>query len=110
MYKIIITNYFKKQLKPLVKKNRTLKEALKTILLNFNKEHSVSIGHGVYKTRLQGQNKGKSGGYRLYVFLIEINKILAPIAIYPKNQKENLTSNDLSNSLERVKDELAKLL
>ena len=68
MYKIIITNYFKKQLKPLVKKNCTLKETLK------------------------------------------IDKILTPIAIYSKNQKENLTLDELSNSLEQVKDELISFL
>lgn len=110
MYKIVITNFFKKQLKNLVKKNRFLKEILKVILMNFNKDAAISVGHGVYKIRLKGQGKGKSGGYRLYVFVVEINKILTPIAIYSKSEKENLTLDEISECLERVKEELTALL
>lgn len=109
-YKIIVTEYFKKQLKRLIKKNRGLIDAFKGTLLNFNKEHSISIGMGVYKLRLKGQNKGKSGGYRLYVFIMEIERILTPVCIYPKNEKGNLTYEELAFHLEQIKYELNKLL
>jgi len=110
MYKIIITEFFKKQLKRLVKKNRLLKEELKTVLVNFDKKYAISIGNNVYKTRIAGQNKGKSGGYRMYVFIMEIENILTPICIYSKNEKENLGIQDLNKNLESTIDELKKHL
>jgi len=109
-YKIIVTEYFKKQLKRLLKKNRSLLNEFKNTLLNFDKQQSVSIGMGVYKLRLKGQAKGKSGGYRLYVFVMEIDGILTPICIYPKNEKENLNYDELIWHLEKTKEELRQLL
>ena len=110
MYEIVITEHFKKQLKYLLKKNPPLKETLKQELLAFNKDQWISIGKGVYKVRLKGHSKGKSGGYRLYIFLLEIEGILTPICIYSKNEKENLNYKELTFHLERTKEELKGLL
>ena len=110
MYKIVITGFFKRQLKRLVRKNQILKASLKVALTNFNKALAVSVGHGVYKIRLRGECKGKSGGYRLYVFVIEVGEILVPIAIYAKNERENITLNELNDYLEVTKNELQELL
>lgn len=110
MYKIAITHHFKKQLKYLIKKDRLLKESLKNALSVFDKKISISIGHSIYKIRLKGTNKGKSGGYRIYVFIIEINKILAPLCIFPKSEKEDITFKELIYHLESVKDELESWL
>lgn len=109
-YKIIVTEYFKKQLKRLLKKNRLLLNEFKNILLNFDKQQSVSIGMGVYKLRMKSQFKGKSGGYRLYIFVMETDGILAPICIYSKNEKDNLSYDELSWHLEKIKEELKQLL
>ena len=100
MYEVLVSNYFAKQLKRLAKKNHQF---------SFNKDQAISIGHWVYKLRVSAENKGKSGGYRVYVYVVEINKILTPIAIYSKNEKENLTLNEMSKHLEIVKGELTFL-
>lgn len=110
MYEVLVSNYFAKQIKRLAKKNNQLKDNLKSALLNFNKNQAISIGHGVYKLRVSAENKGKSGGYRVYIYVVEINKILTPIAIYPKNEKENLSFNEMSRHLELVKIELSAFL
>ena len=110
MYEVLISNYFAKQLKRLAKKSHKFKENLRTALFSFNKTQSISIGHGVYKFRISAENKGKSGGYRVYVYVVEINKMLTPIAIYSKNEKENLTLNEVSEHLAMVKTELSALL
>lgn len=109
MYNIVITEYFKKQLKRLVKKNRKLKDNLIKTLKYFNKSQAICIGMGVYKIRIKGQNKGKSGGYRLYIFIVEIEGILSPVYIYPKNERENLKLNDLTLHLECIKNELENM-
>lgn len=110
MYKIVITDYFKKQLKKLVKKDDRLKKSLREELVNFNKEHAIPIGSGVYKIRIAGHGKGKSGGYRAYLLTIEVNGILAPLCIYAKNQKENLSFVELTWHVRKTKDELVKLI
>ncbi len=106
IYKVVVTNYFKKQLKRLLKKHRGLLDVFKNALNSFDKDQATSIGMGVYKVRLQGQGKGKSGGYRLYVFVMEIEGILTPICIYSKNEKENLTHIEMAIHLECTKREL----
>ncbi|MDP2642733.1 MAG: type II toxin-antitoxin system RelE/ParE family toxin [Candidatus Peregrinibacteria bacterium] len=110
MHRFIVTNFFKKQLKRLTKKDAQLKEHFKKVLINFRKEIAVSIGNNVYKLRIQGLGKGKSGGYRLYIFVLEIKGILCPIFIYPKNEKENLSLKELNIALEKTKEEMEKLL
>lgn len=110
MYEVLVSNYFAKQLKRLAKKNQKLKERLRVALFNFNKDLAVSIGQGVYKLRLACNDKGKSGGYRVYVYVVEIDKILTPIAIYSKSEKENLTLDEMGKHLEKVKSELSYLL
>lgn len=110
MYRVILTRFFKKQLKRLLKKDPYLEGNLVNVLKNFNKELAVSIGHKIYKARVCGKNAGKSGGYRIYVFIIEIGRILSPIAIYSKSEKENFTLGEVATHLENVKNELASLL
>ena len=110
MYKIVITDYFKKQLKKLAKKDIGLKENLKKELLGFSTEKAISIGSGVYKIRIAGHGKGKSGGYRAYLFAIEVHSILAPICIYSKREQENLSLLELTRHLKKTKGELARLV
>ena len=110
MYKIIITDYFKKQLKKLVKKDAELKEKLREELVCFRKEKAIPIGLGIYKIRIAGHGKGKSGGYRAYFLTIQIQGILAPLCIYAKNQKENLTFEELTWHMKKTKEELIKLI
>lgn len=110
MYRFVVTDFFKKQLKRLVKKDAKLKKHFEKVLTNFRKEVSIPIGNNVYKVRIQGFGKGKSGGYRLYIFLLEVEGILCPICIYSKNKKENLSLKELNDFLEKTKEELSKLL
>lgn len=110
MYEVIVSNYFARQVKRLAKKNQNLKETLRDALYSFDKKQSISIGQGVYKIRLASKSKGKSGGYRMYVYIIEINKILTPIAIYAKNEMENLSLNEMCTHLKNVKNEFLDLL
>lgn len=106
MYKIKICESFKKQMRKLCKKNRILFHEIRYALLSFHKEENICIGKGVYKVRLKGFNKGKSGGYRLYLLVVEVNNLLAPICIYSKNDKSNLTLNELSILVEKINREL----
>ena len=39
--------------------------------------------------------KGKSGGFRSYLFLYLKKDILVPLCIYPKSETESITENEL---------------
>lgn len=102
-----LTKYFKKQLKKYLQKDRSLVANLKDALEAFNKNFAISIGKGVYKIRIRAQNKGKSGGYRVYLLLLEVKGFIVPLCIYSKSDKENLTSSELKDHLEGVLSELS---
>lgn len=105
-FDVLITDHFKKQIKHLKKKDRDIKKHLIRELNQFTKKKAVHIGKGIYKLRLGKADKGKSGGYRLYILVIEIDGILVPICIHSKNKTENLSMLDLTLHLENVKAEL----
>ena len=110
MIEIVISQHFKKQLKRYLKKDRKLLEKLKSLLLNFEKSCAISLGHGVYKTRVQGMGKGKSSGYRLYILIVEIDGLISPLCIYPKSDQENLSVHELTWHLNIVKTELKMMI
>lgn len=109
-YKVFITPHFKRQLKRLLKKHPKLNSIVADHLDYFDKQTAESIGKGVYKIRVEGQNKGKSGGYRMYIFVMEVDGYLSPICIYTKNEKENLTHEEMCEYLVKTKEELAAML
>ena len=106
MYKTILSEYFKNQLKKLAKKDPQIKNTFRDSILGFDKQKAISIGLGIYKLRIKKNNTGKSKGYRLYIFILEIEKILTPICIYEKNSKSNMTKKELTHHLEKIQSEL----
>jgi len=106
MYKIFISKHFKKQLKPLLKKDQNLKNVLKNELKLFDKKKCIPIGSGVFKFRLKKNGLGKSSGYRIYVFIIEFEGILTPVSIYSKSDQSNISKLELAKDLEKIKEEL----
>ena len=106
-YEVIISSYFKKQLKKLVKKNPYLKKEFKYAVFSFEKRFHIPIGKNAYKIRLKGFNKGKSGGgYRLYACVLEVENILIPICIYPKGNQKNISERELKKHILKIQKEL----
>lgn len=108
MYQPIILPHFKKQLKRHAKKYRHLKEAVISILEDFNKRRHTYIGHNVYKVRVQAKDiqRGKSKSFRLLVFVVETDKYLVPVCVYFKGNKEDITQKELNDHLETILFEL----
>ena len=110
MYKVVISSHFKKQLKPLVKKYRHLKENLESMLTNFNKGAHQALGKNTYKARLKSQDlpRGKNKSFKLIVLVGEQSKLLAPITIYFKGEKENISKKEINYHLTMTILELQK--
>ena len=108
MYQPIILPHFKRQLKRYSKKYRHLKEAVISILENFDTRQHVHIGHNVYKVRVHTKDipRGKSKSFRLLVFVVEADQYLVPICIYFKGDQEDITKKEINDHLEMILFEL----
>ena len=97
MMQFIITEHFKKQLKPLLKKYRSLKGDIIRELYEFDRRRAISLGHGTYKVRVSSSDlrKGKSGGFRVIVLVIEIDTLITPLTIYFKGDREDISKEEI---------------
>ncbi|MFH1657339.1 MAG: hypothetical protein ABH919_02630 [bacterium] len=97
MNNFYLSKHFLRQLKPLIKKYRRLKNDLISVLKNFDKETSIALGNNLYKIRIKNSNirKGKNKSFRLIVFVWQNKNTLVPIVIYFKGDKENISKKEL---------------
>lgn len=95
--KIFFSEHFKKQLKKLKKKYPHIKDDLLSVMGAFNPRNEIQIGRSIYKIRIPSTDmqKGKSGGFRSYVYLYVKKDLLLPLCIYPKSETETITDNGL---------------
>ena len=95
---IIEAKNFTKNIDDLLANKRLLLEdfdALKRSLVQNPEEGDLITGTGgIRKTRLKSSSKGKSGGFRVCYFDDKDAEELFLILIYPKNEQENLTSDE----------------
>ncbi len=102
MVNIYYSQEFKKQVKRLVKKYRSLPDDLEALEseLALNPFAGVDLGNGVRKVRLavKSKGKGKSGGARVITYLIaafgdEID--ISLLTIYDKSEKSSISDAEI---------------
>lgn len=106
--KIFFSEHFKKQLKKLKKKYPHIKEDLLGVIEQFNPHNEISIGRSIYKTHIPSTDmqKGKSGGFRSYIYLYIKKDLLLPLSIYPKSETETITENELKYHFDQTISEI----
>ncbi|MBL7045111.1 MAG: hypothetical protein ISR98_00720 [Parcubacteria group bacterium] len=104
MYQYLILPHFKKQLKQLSKKYRSLKDEIILTLENFEKSKEQSLGNNVYKIRVKSKdiNRGKNKSFRLFVHIIEVQDYVVPITIYYKGDRKDMNIKEINNHLEAI--------
>lgn len=109
---IYFTAYFKRQLKKLMKKYSHAKEDLLNGLKNIDLRHEISIGKSIYKIRIKSSdmNRGKSGGFRSYVYFYVKKDLLVPLCIYSKSDQSFVSEQELQFHVDRMNEELAIVL
>ncbi len=104
-YKVIATPRFKRELKRLVKKYRSLKEEYAGLVneLEQNPATGDPLGHDCYKVRLAiaAKGKGKSGGARVITYVVVKGTTVFLMFIYDKSELDNITNKEL---LQLIKD------
>jgi mRNA-degrading endonuclease RelE of RelBE toxin-antitoxin system len=71
------------------------------LIKNPHKGDLIPHGHGLRKLRWRFKGKGKSGGVRIIYYLWLSHEEFLMIYVYPKNEREDLTKEQL-RTLARV--------
>jgi len=106
MYKVLLTQNFKKEAKSLIKKYASIREELAKLGENLaeNPTSGTPLGKDCYKVRLaiKSKNKGKSGGARVITYVISSEKEVVLLTIYDKNIKADLRPSELDYLLKNI--------
>ena len=104
-YKIIPTEYFKKQVRELIKDYPNIKRDLKELsrMLKEDPKCGKSLGKKVYKIRLKSSDipKGKRSGYRVITYVIDESKKVRLLTIYAKPRKANISDKEIINIMQQ---------
>ncbi len=108
MYQYFIAEHFKKQLKTYLKKHRSLLDDVIETLKTFQKERAIPLGANTYKLRLASSDipKGKSHAFRMVVLVLEIDNLIAPIAIYFKGNRTDISKREIMAHAEIIHQEI----
>ena len=105
-YSVKTIAVFEKQTKRLIKKYPSLKKELMVLIeeLKHTPDTGTPLGKHCYKIRLAiaSKGKGKSGGARIITNIVITQATVYLITIYDKNEKENLTDNELNELLQFI--------
>ena len=106
-YRIVPTLEFIKQAKKLSKKYPKISQDLKDLheILEKDPHSGTHLGKNCYKIRLQNisTQKGKSGGFRVIVFVIDKDKVIRLIAIYSKSERNSMPDEEIKMVLKKNK-------
>lgn len=98
-FEVVATEPFKRKLKRLLKKHRSLKSDLGELIddLSQNPEKGTPLGNDCYKIRLRiaSKGKGKSGGARVITYMRVAATTVFLIDIYDKSEQGTLTDKEL---------------
>lgn len=98
---------FRNEVKKFLKKFPALADELRDLeaQLLLNPYLGTPLGAGLYKVRLGGKNKGKSGGFRVINLLVTQEKtdiVVNVISIYDKSEEENIPKSALVKLVKKI--------
>lgn len=105
-YTIEISPTFQKEAKHLLKKFRSLHKELEEFRNSLleNPFQGTPLGKNCFKIRLAiaSKGKGKSGGAKIITYVFVEKGIIYLLTIFDKSEKENITSQELSDLLNSI--------
>ena len=101
LVKVEISATFKKNIKNLQKKYRSIRKDVEPIIKQLQNgelpgDRISSVGYLVFKLRINNSDvtKGKSGGYRL-IYYVQTEKAIILLTIYTKSRQVNISTEDI---------------
>ena len=108
----LLPRQFLRDLKKLEKHYPAVRRDIFDALKDFAPESAIGIGMGVYKVRIasRDQGKGKSGGFRSYLYLKKSRDILVPLCIYSKSERESISEAEMIMLLRNAQREFLEMM
>jgi len=105
-YSIFPTDNFKKEVKKLARKHRSIKNDLVTLqkeLLN-NPTKGTHLGQNVYKIRMPiaSKDKGKSGGARVISYILTRDEEIYLLSVYDKSKRPDISDNEIKKLINNI--------
>ena len=101
------TPYFTKELRVLSKKYPSIFEDMELLATKLMVDPMIGtpLGSDFYKIRMaiKSKGRGKSGGARVIVNIMVVNKVVGLISIYDKSEKENITQSELQEMIRQIR-------
>ena len=110
-YDVIVVDEFKKDVKKLFKKYRSIKKDILELVEKLEEEYNIGInlGNNLYKIRVKNSDMGgKSGGYRVVYYVKLPNDKIYLLTIFSKTQKENIDIKSLTPIIDGIEEDKAK--
>ena len=107
-YEVKVVNSFKKDVKKLFKKYRSIKSDILKLVERLEKDYTIGIdlGSNLYKVRLRNSDVGgKRGGYRIIYYTRLANGSIYLLTIYSKNQKESIDIKSLKPLVDKIEED-----
>jgi len=104
-YEVRVVNEFKKDVKKLLKKYRSIKIDILGLIEKLEKDYTIGIdlGSNLYKIRVKNSDiGGKSGGYRVIYYTKLTNNRIYLLTIFSKTQKENIDIKSLKPIIDKI--------
>lgn len=103
-YKVKSTRQFEIELKHIASKYPSFKSDFKNFLREISETPAIGspLGNNCFKIRLAitSKGKGKSGGARVIIYIIQIEKEVLLLSIYDKSEKEIISKAEILKRLQ----------
>jgi hypothetical protein len=108
MYQYVLLPHFNKQFKRLLRKFRNLDNDLDDLMKDFDIKNAQFLGKKLYKIRLKPSDvpRGRNKSLRVIVFIVKWGELVAPIAIFAKKDKDNLSWKEIVRHFNIILEEL----
>ena len=106
-YEIRVVDEFKRDVKKLFKKYRSIKSDILELIKRLEKDYTIGIdlGSNLYKIRVKNSDiGGKSGGYRVIYYTRLANNRIYLLTIFSKTQKENIDVKKLKPIIDEIEE------
>jgi mRNA-degrading endonuclease RelE of RelBE toxin-antitoxin system len=104
-YEVRVVDEFKKDVKKLFKKYRSIKSDILDLIEKLEKDYTIGIdlGSNLYKIRIKNSDiGGKSGGYRVIYYTKLKNSRIYLLTIFSKTEKDNINVKRLRPIINRI--------
>jgi mRNA-degrading endonuclease RelE of RelBE toxin-antitoxin system len=106
-YRVDTTPNFEREAKRLIKKYKSLKDEINTLIESLEKEpiQGTHLGDDIYKIRLavKSKGKGKRGGTRVMTQVKIVKKMVYLFSIYSKGDKDDISDKEIQELINNFK-------